>query len=77
VWIRKYSVQVDRDAELCAIRLYDENNELKLEAGKDANCDWFHITLQRNERVLGIKAARFNQTEGRLMDPIFVIGRLE
>lgn len=77
IHIRKFSLQVDRDAELTAIRLYDENNELKLEAGKDANCDWFHIILRPNERVLGIKAACFNQTEGRLQDPIFVIGRLE
>ena len=77
IHIRKFSLQVDRDAELTAIRLYDENNELRLEAGKEANCDWFHIILRPNERVLGIKAACFNQTEGRLKDPVFVIGRQE
>jgi hypothetical protein len=43
----------------------------------NGNCSWYHIDLQPGERLLGMKAAFYSESQGKLQDPIFILGHLE
>jgi hypothetical protein len=59
--------------------MVDLQNQVKLEAGSGVTyAEWFDNELQPGERILGIKAALFDDEQNCfLRDPIFIIGHLE